>query len=221
MNVFRRVFGFAAMMAVEALALSSCVGQGDPLARGYGFDLQTGEVELAYRVPRKTFSLSEDIPIAISFGHMEEWSTLVAMAQARLFWNCVPIRRRRRFRKLRSLHHTDRRIQDRRIRLSEQPLHRKDLHLYGELRYPRMDFSGRARGRRLYRIYYLFVSRASRLGRPREPDRRLGQERVCLRTHNIQVYRRKYGGIPVNAGRRFDLSFDGLGIRWSEQLFKH
>ena len=83
--MFRRVFGFAAMMAVEALALSSCVGQGDPLARGYGFDLQTGEVELAYRVPRKTFSLSEDIPIAVSFGHMEEWSTLVAMAQARLF----------------------------------------------------------------------------------------------------------------------------------------
>ena len=85
MNVFRRVFGFAAMMAVEALALSSCVGQGDPLAHGYGFDLQTGEVELAYRVPRKTFSLSEDIPIAVSFGHMEEWSTLVAMVQARLF----------------------------------------------------------------------------------------------------------------------------------------
>ena len=89
--MFRRVFGFAAMMAVEALALSSCVGQGDPLARGYGFDLQTGEVELAYRVPRKTFFLSEDIPIAVSFGHMEKWSALVAMAQARLFWNCVPI----------------------------------------------------------------------------------------------------------------------------------
>ena len=89
--MFRRVFGFAAMMAVEALALSSCVGQGDPLARGYGFDLQTGEVELAYRVPRKTFSLSEDTPIAVSFGHMEEWSTLVTMVQARLFWNCVLI----------------------------------------------------------------------------------------------------------------------------------
>lgn len=78
------------VIALEALVLTSCVGHSDPLALGYEFDLETHAVELAYRLPRKTFSLNEDIPIKVSFGHSEGANFLPTMVQARLFLEWKP-----------------------------------------------------------------------------------------------------------------------------------
>lgn len=78
------------VIVLETLALTSCTGSSDSLAVGYGYDLQTRGIELAYRMPRKTFSLSEDIPISVSFGHMEGMNFLPTMVQARLFLEWKP-----------------------------------------------------------------------------------------------------------------------------------